>query len=50
MRISQPVHSQLTDTSLFKQCDLINMRGVGKIATYEYRHISVTQHSANEQG
>ena len=50
MRISQPVYEQLTDTSLFEECDLINMRGVGKIVTYEYRHIPVTQHSANEQG
>ncbi len=50
MRISEPVYHQLTDTSLFKQCDLINMKGVGQIATYEYHHIPVTQHSANEQG
>ncbi len=49
MRISQPVYGQLTDTSRFERCDLITMRGVGEIATYEYRHIPVTQHSSDEQ-
>ncbi len=48
MRISQSVYNQLTDTNGFKRCDLIQMRGVGDIATYEYRHIPATHKVVNE--
>ncbi|HIO92852.1 MAG TPA: HAMP domain-containing protein [Leucothrix mucor] len=42
MRISQSVHGQLTDASGFTKKDIINMRGVGDIATWEYKHIPAT--------
>jgi class 3 adenylate cyclase len=48
MRISQSIHSQLTDASGFERCDLIQMRGVGNIATYEYCHVPVTHKSVSE--
>ena len=38
LRISQSVYSQLPDVSGFKKCDVIKMRGVGDIGTWEYTH------------
>ena len=49
MRVSQAVYNQLTDTSEFEKCNLIQMRGVGDIATWEYRHIPVTHKIKNKK-
>jgi class 3 adenylate cyclase len=44
LRISQPVYNQLPDTKGFKKCDILEMRGVGKIGTWEYSHTAATSH------
>lgn len=44
MRICQAVYNQLPDTEGFKKCDIIQMRGVGNIDTWEYTHTAATAH------
>jgi class 3 adenylate cyclase len=48
MRISQSVYSQLPDTSDFKKCDIIVMRGVGDIGSWEYTHTPATSHNTKD--
>ncbi len=44
MRISQSVYSQLPDSTDFEKCNVIEMRGVGDIGTWEYTHTPAISH------
>ncbi|RTZ63882.1 MAG: adenylate/guanylate cyclase domain-containing protein [Aquificaceae bacterium] len=48
MRISQSVYTQLTNPSGFEKKQLINMRGVGDIATWEYKHKPITHKTTTD--
>ncbi len=43
IRVTQPVYNQLIDKEEFKKCDLIEVAGMGKVATWEYEHTPLVQ-------